>query len=324
MVSKFSVSQEEFRSLRDARQQRIQTLKKRAAEIQLSRLPPGQAYKAIAISVDASNVPVELDVFDGMLVRCADSDGREYFQHIVLTDAPEQNIESLFDVFFESTPVLQSLLEAMQTATWRDFMPAYGRMSPDRFISEMLEWGTLVKLATESTKTILLKDGLLRTKFIKPRPDCLDNLRAFFAKNCEENGNFITGVAKTSKVFEHSQLLLTFVQGYTSRQAFYLQVAQDLLEESYGWRYIAEDVKWGELFFVRLMPHSHARVMTIEVPAFLNDRLDDILRILAALPLRSLPDRFRGLPDPLARAHENATLRLNVGKAVAREVMQNE
>ena len=324
MVSKLSISQAELGLLRKARQKRIQVLKERAAKIQLSRLPPGQAYKAIAISVDASNVPVELDVFDGMLVRCADSDGGEHFQRIVLTEAPEQNIQSLFDTFFDSTPVLQALLEAMQATSWRDFMPAFGLMTPDRFISEMLEWGTLVKLASESTRTILLKDGLLRTKFIKPKPDCLGNLRQFFARNCEQSGNFIAGIAKTSKVFEHSRLLLTFVKGYSSRQAFYLQVPQDLLEESYGWRYYAEDVKWGELFFIRLMPHPHAKVMTIEVPTFLEDRLDDVLRILAALPLRSLPDRFRGLPDPLARAHENATLRLNVGKAIAREVMQSE
>lgn len=324
MTSKYSLSKTEIQILRERRRRRIEYLKKRAAEMSLSPLPAGQPYKAVAISVDASNVPVETDVFDGMLIRCADSDGEEYFQHLVLTEAAEASISELLDDFFEEVPVLRLLLDVMEVETWRAFAPFEEARSPDRFISEMLEWGVLVKLAADCRRAILLKDGLLRTKFIKPNAEALHNLRAYFAESCKQHENFIAGTAKTSRVFEQNKLLLQFVEGFTSRRAFFLRVPQDLLEESYGWRYIAEDVKWGELFFVRLMPHPDARIMTVEVPDFIENKLQDILKVIAALPLRNIPDRFRGFPDPLARAHENATLRRSVGGAIARRIMQDE
>lgn len=323
-ISKYSLSKSEIQVLRARRQKRIEYLKERAAEISLSPLPTGQSYKAVAISVDASNVPVETDVFDGMVVRCADSDGEEYFQHFVLTEAAEASISELLDDFFEEVPVLQLLLDIMGVHSWQEFAPFKEAQSPERFISEMLEWGVLAKLASDCRRAILLKDGLLRTKFIKPNLSALQNLRIHFAESCRQHDNFVAGIAKTSRVFEQNKLLLQFVDGFTSRRAFFLRIPQDLLEESYGWRYIAEDVKWGELFFVRLMPHPDARIMTVEVPDFIESKLKDILKILAALPLRNVPDRFRGFPDPLARAHENATLRRNVGAAIARRIMRNE
>jgi hypothetical protein len=325
MSSKLSVPNDEIQELKAIRLARIAELKERAKTIQLKHLPKGKSYKAIAISVDASEIPVETDVVDGVALRCADSNGNEYFQGLVATDGPVSAIENFLDKLFAKVDVLQNLLDKMKVTSWKklaDFSVAQGRSDLDRFVMELLEWGSLVTLAETSSQTILLKDGLLRGKTIKPQGGYLDNLRNYFEQNCAEKGNFLIGIAKESAVLEKNKVLLRFVEGFQENRAFYLPIPQELLEETYGWRYLAADIKWGELYFVRVQAHSSGRVMTIEVPIFLEDRLDDVLRILADFKLRSLPDRFRGLPDPIACAHENVNLIKNFGKALQKEIMR--
>ena len=129
-------------------------------------------------------------------------------------------------------------------------------------------------------------------------------------------------IAKDSSVLEKNKVLLRFVKGFKDNRGFYLKIPQDILEDTYGWRFLATDVIWGELYFVRVQAHASGRVMTIEVPSFLETQLDDVLRILADFKLRNLPDRFRGLPDPVACAHENTNLLMNFGKSIQKEIMQ--
>jgi hypothetical protein len=226
---------------------------------------------------------------------------------------------------FAQVSVLKNLLEKMKAPSWQnlaDFHVAQGRSDLDRFVMELLEWGSLVTLAESSYQTILLKDGLLRGKAIKPQGAFLQNLRQFFEQNCQERGNFLIGIAKESSVLEKNKVLLRFVKGFGDNRSFYLKIPHDILEDTYGWRYLAADIIWGDLYFVRVQAHASGRVMTIEVPSFLEDRLDDVLRILADFRLRNLPDRFRGLPDPVACAHENTKLLMNFGKSIQKEVMR--
>ena len=326
MTSKLTIPQEQIEKMREIRQKRLGQLKERAKQISLSPLPKGQSYKAIAISVDASNVPVETDVLDGVVLRCADSNNGVYFQDLVMTDGPVDEIEKFLDRLFSNAPVLRKLREKMKAPSWKvltDFSGVvHGRSDLDRFVMELLEWGTLVTLAESSSQTILLKDGLLRGKAIKPQGDYLNNLRIFFDENCNKNGNFIIGIAKESSVLEKYKTLLNFVDGFRDNKGFYLKIPQELLQETYGWRYLAADITWGDLYFVRLQPHAAGRIMTLEIPTFLEHKLYDVLRILAAFPLRNLPERFRGLPDPIACAHENTNLLMNFGRSIQKEIMQ--
>lgn len=325
MTSKLTIQQSQIDKMRDIRRQRIEQLKERAETITLSRLPRGKSYKAIAISVDASNVPIETDVVDAVAIRCADSNGEVYFQDIVPTDGPVGAIQDFLDDLFNQVPVLDNLLTKMQATSWQklaDFQVAQGRSDLDRFVMELLEWGSLVALAENSSQTILLKDGMLRGKAIKPQGGLLENLRVYFENNCRANGNFLIGIAKESSVLEKNKVLLRYVDGFGDNVSFYLKIPHDILEETYGWRYLASDIIWGDLYFVRVQPHASGRVMTIEVPTFLEDRLDDVLRILADFKVRSLPDRFRGLPDPVACAHENTNLLMNFGKSIEKEIMR--
>lgn len=325
MTSKLTIPEDQIAKMREIRRMRLEQLRERAKSINLSPLPKGKSYKAIAISVDASNVPVETDVVDAVALRCADSNNEVYFQGLVTTDGPVDAIEDFMNNLFAQVEILKNLLEKMQAPSWKklaDFNVALGRSDIDRFIMELLEWGTLVTLAENSSQTILLKDGMLRGKAIKPQGGYLDNLRKFFEQNCQNNGNFFVGIAKESTVLDKHKVLLRYVDGFTENKGFYLKIPQDLLEETYGWRYLAADITWGGLYFVRLQQHSSGRVMTIEVPTFLENRLDDVLKILADFKLRNLPDRFRGLPDPVACAHENTNLLMNFGKSLQKEIMK--
>jgi len=326
MNSKLTIPQERIDRMKDIRRKRLEELKKRAESIELSPLPKGKSYKAIAISVDASNVPIETDVIDAVAVRCADSNGTVYFQDAVAIDGPVQAIEQFINELFDQVPVLRNLLDKMKAPSWQDlaaFHIAQGASDLDRFVMELLEWGTLVTLAENSSQTILLKDGLLRGKAIRPQGKFLDNLRLFFRQNCQERGNFLIGIAKESAALEKNKVLLQFVKGFKDNRAFYLKIPEDILKDAYrGWRFLAADVIWGDLYFVRLQAHASGRIMTVEVPDFLENRLHDILRILADFKLRSLPDRFRGLPDPIACAHENTNLLMNFGRSLQKEIMR--
>jgi NurA domain len=335
MTSKLTIPAEQIEEMKRIRHERLEALKKRAEQIQLHPLPKGQPYKAIAISVDASNVPIETDVVDGVIIRCSDSDGKEYFQGIVTTDAPKEAITRFIDNLFQTTPILSNLLITMEADSWQEVCD-FGSANTDldRFVREMLEWGSLVDLAKQSSRTILLKDGFLRGKAIKPkskisrsnsvqsRVNYLDNLRNFFEQNCRSKDNFLIGIAKESSVLEKYQVLLRYIKGFSDNRAFYLEIPEDILKETYGWRFLSSDYEWGRLYFVRTQAHSQGRVMTLEVPKFLENDLDKVLRILASLPVRTLPDRFRGLADPIARAHENTNLLMNFGKAIQKEIMQ--
>jgi len=323
-MPRLSIVESRVEYLRQVRQQRIEKLEKEAKSLELRPLPKGQAYKAIAISVDAGKVPIETDVFEGVILRCADSDGQEYFHDTVLTDADVSDIGALLDELFASVPVLQKLLEVASASNWDDLAPGFVQFDPADFIREMLELGTIISLAEKAYKTIFLKDGLLRTKLIKPQGAYLDNLKSFFEINCSEHENFLVGVAKDSAPLRVAHRRLEFKQEFRTMRTFYALIPDDILELSWKWKRFREgDIPWGNVYLVRLFPHHHARILTLEVPFFLEDRLDSVLRILADLPLRQIPDRFFGFPDPLARAHEHATLKLNVGKAIAREVMQD-
>ncbi len=323
-MSQLSIPESRIDYLRQSRMQRIEQLKKEAASLNLKHLPKGQAYKAIAISVDAGEVPIETDVFEGVILRCADSDGQAYFHDTVLTDADVSDIGALLDDLFGTVPVLQKLLEIAGASKWGDLAPGFVQFDPSDFIRETLELGTIVSLAEKAYKTIFLKDGLLRTKLIKPQYGYLDNLKSFFEANCSKNENFLVGVAKDSVPLRVAHRRLELKPEFRTMRTFYTLIPNDILELSWKWKRFREgDIPWGNVYLVRLFPHHHAKILTLEVPYFLEDSLDAVLRILAALPLRQIPDRFFGFPDPLARAHEHATLRLNVGKAIAREVMQD-
>ena len=102
MTSKLSIPQGQIDELKDIRRKRLEELRRRAETIQLVSLPRGKSYKAIAISVDASNVPVETDVVDAVAIRCADSNGIPYFQGLVPTDGPVSAIETFLDNLFGS------------------------------------------------------------------------------------------------------------------------------------------------------------------------------------------------------------------------------
>jgi NurA domain len=324
-TSKLTLDPGQIDDIKEIRRLRIEELRKRAETIDLAPLPKEKSYKAIAISVDASNVPIETDVVDAVIIRCADSNGVTSFQGIVITDGPVIAVEQFIDTLFAQVEVLRKLLEITQAQSWKDlaeFRLDQGKSDLDRFVMELLEWGTLVALAEKSSQTILLKDGLLRGKAIKPRGPYLENLRQFFESNCKDRGNFLIGIAKESSVLDKYKVLLQFVRGFKQSKAFYLKIPDDILKATYGWRFLAADVIWGDLYFVRTQAHSSGRVMTIEVPGFLENQLDDVLRILADFKLRSLPDRFRGLPDPIACAHENATLLMNLGRALQKEIMR--
>lgn len=323
-MSGLSLPESRVQYLRGVRQQRIEKLDEEAKALVLKPLPKGQAYKAIAISVDASNVPIETDVFEGVILRCADSDGTEYFHDAVLTDADITDIDALLDELFTSVPVLQKLLGVAGASSWSAIAPSFVTFDPSDFIREMLELGTIISLAESSYKTIFLKDGLLRTKLIKPQQGYLNRLKEFFKVNCVANENFLVGVAKDSAPLRIAHRRLALRSDFRTMKTFYASIPDDILELSWKWRRFREgDIPWGPVYLVRLFPHYHARILTLEVPDFLEDELDSVLRILAALPLRQIPERFFGFPDPLARAHEYATLKLNVGKAIAREVMNN-
>ena len=109
-TTKLTIPQEHIDKMREIRRQRLEELKKRAETIELSLLPKGKSYKAIAISVDASNVPVETDVVDGVAIRCADSNGAVHFQGMVTTDGPLLVIRQFLDDLFVQVPVLRNLL----------------------------------------------------------------------------------------------------------------------------------------------------------------------------------------------------------------------
>ncbi|MFN5953590.1 MAG: hypothetical protein ACK6A9_22240 [Dolichospermum sp.] len=313
-------------------------------------------YRFHAFSVDFGDQPIELEYTTGRYMKCADSDGKIYFERTIPEDIACKDLVDIIDKLFTQEP-LSSLLEIIEFDDWRDlsYLASFDKRKledrPPRnlreFLRECLEWSVLLDYARNYRRSILLKDGLLRNKIFKriaDDPNCAyRKLQQKVAEICNENENLIIGIAKSSKLLRQVNKYLEKTPTFKSQKPFVLKIENDhpIMQLSYTYDLYREgEVVFGDnLHLTRFKASLSADIFTIEIPSFAEINWDGIpagrkqefidqsytyiVGLIAGLPQRTLPSRFNGAPEPLAKAHEYAHTKQIVAKGIQRTIRQN-
>lgn len=318
-------------------------------------------YRFHAFSADFGDQEIELDYTSGRYMKCADSDGRVHFERTIPEDIPSEYLIEIIDDLFSRQP-LSSLLQILEFSDWRNLsylVEAGSKKHQERpprnlreFLRECLEWAVLLTYAQNNRRVILLKDGLLRNKIFKRvanDPDCAYNrLQTKVESICRENESLIVGIAKSSKLLTQTLRYLEQTPTFMSQKGFILRVENDhaLMQQSYTYDLYREgEVVFGNnLHLTRLKPGLMADIFTLEIPDFAEQNWDGVpigrtgqfrdrshayvISLIAGLPKRTLPSRFNGAPEPLAKAHEFAHTRKVTAKGIEikirRQLRENE
>ena len=225
-------------------------LKRKAREI--------KAYDATAIAIvssDSGNHIIKFDPFEHHLIRVVDNSG------VLLGLRSLALSEDLDALFADDMKVVNgkrnpvgNLIYDISIATGRNFSsfseicPSISLKEPDRpeasagwVISyrDLWEWAVLydqIKNAYFGASTLILRDGLLRTKlFAKNYFRVLGDLIAERLKELNEGKKnvFVVGLAKSSSVIDLYRLALHTEDVFPSGKAYYAPISRKLEKRAY-------------------------------------------------------------------------------------------
>ncbi len=312
---------ESLREALGAEKVNLDRLRQKVRQLKVIELGYRQCYAVAPVATDGGENNLSLEPMNVEIVRVVDSDGVVHFQEFLpLSSNPEELGERLF----QSGSILGRLIEALQLSNWRElsylYFSAQEQLDPEamlaisdtrRFIKvlrDVLEWAALVELASQSGRPVflLIRDGLLRTKFIKKQ--AFSTLAAVFQQAYNNNRKaMIVGVAKRSKALNYLSLALTLEEVFNRQKPCFVEVPRELEQEAYTWaRTWMEGQSFGRLHLVKLVEGPDALILPVDIPEWLMARRNEVFEYLAETAKSSFP--VPGYPYPLVRAHENANL----------------
>lgn len=247
----------------------LDRLREKVRQLQVVELGYRQCYAVAPVATDGGENNLSLEPMNVEIIRVVDSDGLVQFQGFLpLSGDPEKLGERLF----QSVPILGRLSQELGLLDWRElsylYFPTQEQPDPEavlaisdtrRFIKvlrDVLEWAALVELAFQSGRPVflLIRDGLLRTKFIKKQ--IFPRLAEVFRRAHDTRKAMIVGVAKRSKALNYLSLALTL----EGRDALILPVDIPewlMLRRREVFEYLAETAKSS--FPVLEYPHPLVR-----------------------------------------------------------------
>lgn len=316
-----------MRKALEKEKENLERLREKVRKLEVLELGYRQCYAVAPVATDGGENNLSLEPINIEIVRVVDSDREIHFQDFLsLTADPEE----LGNELFSKVPVLRKLCEVLEGVDWKElsYLHIKTDKQPDpdvmeaiadtrRFIKtlrDLLEWGTLVELAERSGRPqfLLIRDGLLRTKFLKRH--IVPKLADFFRRAYKERGAMIVGVAKRSKTLNYLSLALALEGIFSKQSPCFAEVPEEIEREVHRF-----DRTWvmpekpgepsqsfGRLHLVKLVEGQDALVLPVDIPPWLMEKRREVLEYLAETAKTSFPTL--GYPYPLIRAHENANL----------------
>ncbi len=298
----------------------LDRLREKVRQLQVMELGYRQCYAVAPVATDGGENNLSLEPMNVEIVRVVDSDGYVHFQEFLPLSADP---EELGQWLFQNVPILMDFIQKLELSDWRElsYLHFSTEDQPDpeaiqaisdtrRFIKtlrDILEWATLTKLAFESSRPrfLLIRDGLLRTKFIKKQ--IFPKLAELFKQAYDECGAMIVGVAKRSKALNYLSLALTLEGIFDRHTPCFAEVPHELEKEAYTWAHTwMEGQCFGRLHLVKPVEGRDALILPVDIPEWLMSRRKEVFEYLAETAKSSFP--VPGYPYPLVRAHENANL----------------
>ncbi len=315
--------------------EKFKVLRDRVKELKFVPIEPSGNYSPITFKAfDGGMFNLNFDPFELDIVEVADSNGNSKLRFA----APKG--DNLSDEEFKS--VLSGL---NKNPIVKKFVSILGKENLSE-ISEILKSrGTLMEIgefacifdkvtsSSPEEKTIILKDGLLRTKKIKhelirPLRQILTEKRKYVK---------LVGISKTSRMVSLLSAALLCEKVFPEGHVGFVEVPLKLEDMAYRWtgagklhQEKVEPLKYafGSLYITKLS-RSRNLFVTVEIPKDLEhdqaiystEEIMEIMNYVAKDSLYSYP--IIGYPQTIMRAHEFA-VRLGIPASILRDKIIND
>ncbi|HEV2581892.1 MAG TPA: hypothetical protein VGT44_13645 [Ktedonobacteraceae bacterium] len=298
------------------------------------RIQPRTTTSISLVATDGGNNKLQFDPFLVQVVRIVDSSNNEYCLEAV---TPSTKIASLsarqFNVEGEPLTALGLLMDYLQVRNLEQLSHMIRHQedgtptSPTwvQVYRDLVEWAilfSLVRTGNYSTDTMIIRDGLLRSKIFAGDlfARYLDGLQEGIEQQWRQKRRriYLTGVAKHSQVLSRYRLAMMLERILTTTYAAYVEIPREIEEKAYLWSEYArgsdreitgrEGNKFvgGKMFFVKFGSGPRDPIWPIDIYL---PQVDVAQHILGCM----LADAQNGFPIPhyplcLQKAHANAAL----------------
>lgn len=304
--------------------------------VPVRKIQPRNATSISLVASDGGNNQLRFDPFHVQLVRVVDSYGKQLCLDAVSasTDLGQLDRAQFNDDGSPKTPLGRMMMDLGQTTLngLSHFMPKVDT-PPDEIpgswvqvYRDLCEWAVLYELIYSrsfSTDTLIVRDGLLRTKMF--RKDNFVQLRlkleSAIARIQKEDRRkvFLVGVAKHTKVLERLSLAMALEQTFPAGEALYVEVPRKMERDAIDWgadllgpeeeakgsetpgKFVA-----GSLFFVRFGPYIGDPTWSVDILTSQKDSHQEIFGYLQQDAIHGFPVPF--YPMCLQKAHNYAQI----------------
>jgi hypothetical protein len=317
MIEEATKAKEGLKDALESEKGNLAQLREKVRSLSVVQLGYRQCYAVAPVATDGGENRFTFEPINVEIVRVVDSDERIYFDNFLPLSA--DHVE-LGNRLFSEIPCLRLLCDRLGTSHWSDLSYLFGKRKQEldevgvddarqfvKVIRDILEWAVLLEIAWEGVRGrfLLIRDGLLRTKFIKR--EVFPQLAEQFRLAHREKGTMIVGVAKQSKALNYLSLALALEGTFDVESPCFTEIPGELERECYRWAGTwMEGQCFGRLHLAKLAAGRNTAVFPIDVPEWLMASRKEVLEYLAETAKASFPTV--GYPYPLIKAHEYANI----------------
>jgi hypothetical protein len=306
---------------------------------QVRTIQPRTTTSISLVASDGGNNKLVFDPFYVQLVRVVDSMGKE---HLLDAVAPTTDTDRLSARHWKPGEEPRSALGRLMRDLGADTLNKLSHMIPKgevlrddaakvspswvQVYRDLCEWAVLydrICYTNFATNTLLVRDGLLRSKLFRGElfKNMTDRMKSAIDRIATEDRRkvFLAGLAKHSKVLDRYGLSLRLESVFKAGDARYVRVPRPLEARSYIWQEWArgeqdvtptgEAAKFvaGDMFFVRFGPKATDPIWPVDLFSPQSAQAQEVMGYLLA-------DACDGFPIPyyplcLQKADEYAQVR---------------
>jgi hypothetical protein len=300
------------------------------------KIQPRSATSVSLVASDGGNNQMRFDPFHVQLVRVVDSYGKQLCLDAVSasTDLARLDAAQFKPDGSPATPLGHMMKDLDETTLngVSHFMPKIG--TPPEKISgswvqvyrDLCEWAVLYELICYrpfATDTLIVRDGLLRTKmfrnenFIKLRQKMEVAIERIYKD--DKRRVFLVGVAKHTKVLERLSLAMALERTFETGEPYYVEVSREMERDAIDWsadlrgpeeqptgKEVPGKFVAGTLFFVRFGPYAGDPTWSIDLLTSQKGMHQEIFGYLQQDAIHGFPVPF--YPMCLQKAHNFAQI----------------
>jgi hypothetical protein len=307
----------------EVQKEKLEKLRQDVRTLEFKKIDVAGNYASITYKAfDGGKMGVRFDPFELNVIDVADSNGRRKVRFIVPeleSYADDDPVVKDVTDKLDAIPEIKKLVKLLNQTSIQDISYI---LKDSSTLMEIAEWACIFDRLTADSQEpiIILKDGLLRTKFIRSDKAAANfKILRGIIKDKKEDAKLV-GVSKTSAVISLLSTALFIEKKIPANSVGYIKVPLELEVSAYHWtgrgKVDKTNVKplsfaLGELYIAKLAKNSNLLV-TIEIPKdleadkpiYTQEEVIEILSYLAKDSKTSYP--IVGYPQTIMRAHETA------------------